>query len=156
MKPARKTTLSFNNINRILANYMVWHLIKPLVNELSKHFRDASLELMKAEKGVEGNAPQWKTCVVKTDAVMGFATGYLYIKERSGKISKKEVRRFKTSTPWGIIWTWRLCPFFTFIGRLRPVSPPESSVISELVGSLVRVPNRPRFFLLYASANNCS
>ncbi|XP_074614138.1 endothelin-converting enzyme 1-like [Acropora palmata] len=75
---------------RILANYMVWHLIKPLVNELSKPFRDASLELMKAEKGVEGNAPQWKTCVVKTDAVMGFATGYLYIKERSGKISKKE------------------------------------------------------------------
>ncbi|XP_015774671.1 PREDICTED: endothelin-converting enzyme 1-like [Acropora digitifera] len=75
---------------RILANYMVWHLIKPLVDELSKPFRDASLELMKAEKGVEGNAPQWKTCVVKTDAVMGFATGYLYIKERSGKISKKE------------------------------------------------------------------
>ena len=77
--------------HRILANYMVWHLIKPLVTELSKPFRDASLEMLKEEKGVEGGAPTWKNCVTKTNSVMGFATGYLYIKERSGKSTKKEV-----------------------------------------------------------------
>ena len=70
---------------------MVWHLIKPLVTELSKPFRDASLEMLKEEKGVEGGAPTWKNCVTKTNSVMGFATGYLYIKERSGKSTKKEV-----------------------------------------------------------------
>lgn len=70
---------------------MVWHLIKPLIGELSKPFRDASLELLKVEKGVEGGAPPWKTCVTKTNSVMGFATGYLFIKEQSGKNAKKEV-----------------------------------------------------------------
>ena len=79
------------NSRRILANYMVWHLIKPLIGELSKPFRDASLELLKVEKGVEGGAPPWKTCVTKTNSVMGFATGYLFIKEQSGKNAKKEV-----------------------------------------------------------------
>ena len=82
---------SNDHIARILANYMVWHLIKPLVNELSKPFRDASLELLKVEKGVEGGAPPWKSCVTKTNSVMGFATGYLYIKERSGRNTKEEV-----------------------------------------------------------------
>lgn len=70
---------------------MVWHLIKPLVSELSKPFRDASLELLKVEKGVEGGAPPWKSCVTKTNSVMGFATGYLYIKERAGRNTKEEV-----------------------------------------------------------------
>lgn len=79
------------SINRILANYMVWHLVKPLISELSKPFRDASLEMLKVEKGVEGGAPPWKSCVTKTNSVMGFATGYLYIKERSGKNAKKAV-----------------------------------------------------------------
>lgn len=77
---------------RILANYMVWHLIKPLIGELSKPFRDASLELLKVEKGVEAGAPPWKSCVTKTNSVMGFATGYLYIKERAGKNAKQQVR----------------------------------------------------------------
>ena len=71
---------------------MVWHLIKPLIGELSKPFRDASLELLKVEKGVEAGAPPWKSCVTKTNSVMGFATGYLYIKERAGKNAKQQVR----------------------------------------------------------------
>ena len=86
--------ISLFKSRRILANYMVWHLIKPLIGELSKPFRDASLELLKVEKGVEGGAPPWKTCVTKTNSVMGFATGYLFIKEQSGKNAKKEVKCF--------------------------------------------------------------
>lgn len=153
---------------------MVWHLIKPLVDELSKPFRDASLELMKAEKGVEGNAPQWKTCVVKTDAVMGFATGYLYIKERSGKISKKEVRRFKNFNALMIYmdltslstayFHWKIEACFTIRkevvssipctlrGWREALARGDSSVNSSLVGSFVRVPNWLRVLLLYASA----
>ena len=74
---------------------MVWHLIKPLIAELSKPFRDASLELLKVEKGVETGAPPWKSCVTKTNSVMGFATGYLYIKERAGKNAKQHVRTWE-------------------------------------------------------------
>lgn len=91
----RRTSIALVNfeflIRRILANYMVWHLIKPLIGELSKPFRDASLELLKIEKGVENGAQPWKSCVTKTNSVMGFATGYLYIQERSGKNTKKQV-----------------------------------------------------------------
>ena len=74
---------------------MVWHLIKPLIGELSKPYRDVSLELLKVEKGVEAGAPPWKSCVTKTNSVLGFATGYLYIKERAGKNAKKQVRSWE-------------------------------------------------------------
>lgn len=77
---------------RILANYMVWHLIKPLLTELSKPFKDAALEFMKVEQGIEGGAPTWKTCLTKTNTVMGFATGYLYVSNHDGKEIKAEVR----------------------------------------------------------------
>ena len=71
---------------------MVWHLIKPLLGELSKPFREASLELLKVEKGLKGGAPPWRICVTKTNSVLGFATGSLYIREHAGKNVKKEVR----------------------------------------------------------------
>ena len=89
-------TFDLFSFYRILAKYMVWHLIKPLIGELSKPFRDASLELLKVEKGVESGAPPWKSCVTKTNSVMGFATGYLYINERAGKNAKQQVRTWKT------------------------------------------------------------
>ena len=41
---------------------------------------------------MEAGAPPWKSCVTKTNSVMGFATGYLYIKERAGKNAKQQVR----------------------------------------------------------------
>ena len=72
---------------------MMWHLIKPLLGELSKPFREASLELLKVEKGFKGGAPPWKSCVAKTNSVLGFATGYMYIREHAGKDVKKEVRQ---------------------------------------------------------------
>lgn len=70
---------------------MVWYFIKFLVSELFKLFCDVLLELMKVEKGVEGNVLLWKICVIKIDFVMGFVIGYFYIKERLGKVFKKEV-----------------------------------------------------------------
>eukprot|EP00794_Sanderia_malayensis_P006516 gene6516-7260_t len=66
---------------RILANYMVWHLIKPLVPMLSKPFRDAYSGLLRAEKGLDIVDPSWRSCVKQTDSVLGFATGYLFIRD---------------------------------------------------------------------------
>ena len=66
---------------RILANYMVWHLIKPLIPNLSKPFRDAYSQMLKAEKGLEIIDRSWRSCVAQTDSVFGFATGLLFVKE---------------------------------------------------------------------------
>lgn len=95
LRPNADFTFEWFSFYRILANYMVWHLIKPLIGELSKPYRDASLELLKVEKGVEAGAPPWKSCVTKTNSVMGFATGYLYIKEQAGKNAKQQVRTWE-------------------------------------------------------------
>lgn len=60
---------------------MVWHLIKPLLPNLSKPFRDAYSQLLQAEMGVRIIDRSWRNCVLQTDSVFGFATGYLFIKE---------------------------------------------------------------------------
>ncbi|EDO41501.1 predicted protein [Nematostella vectensis] len=78
---------------RILANYMVWHLIKPLTTELSKPYREAALDLMRVEMGVESGAPTWKSCVTKTDTVLGYATGHLYVKQHDGKDVKEKAKQ---------------------------------------------------------------
>ena len=58
---------------------------------MSKPFRQASMDFLKEEKGIDGGAPTWKTCVTKTDSVFGFATGSLFIKENEGKDVKSQV-----------------------------------------------------------------
>lgn len=105
---------------------MVWHLIKPLIGELSKPYRDASLEMLKVEKGVEAGAPPWKSCVTKTNSVMGFATGYLYIKEQAGKNAKQQVR------------TWE--KFLNTFSRKLEVSffPPEKDFQHPSTGKMYR------------------
>lgn len=78
---------------RIIANYMVWHLIKPILVLLSKPYRTAALELSSKEIGTKGFEESWKNCITKTDSVLGFATGHLFVKEiqRSGDSSKHGV-----------------------------------------------------------------
>eukprot|EP00111_Clytia_hemisphaerica_P006624 TCONS_00019179-protein len=82
---------------RIIANYMVWHLIKPTLPLLSKPYRNAALEFLgkdvnnHQDKGEES----WKNCVTKTDSMLGFGTGYLFVKEmkKEGKYSEKKIKR---------------------------------------------------------------
>ena len=76
---------------RVLANYMVWHLIKPLVHLLSQPFRDAHDAFMMIEKGSQPSPPSPTECVAKSESLFGFATGMLYVKDRGGKQSKEEV-----------------------------------------------------------------
>jgi len=78
---------------RIIANYMVWHLIKPILTLLSKPYRLAALELSNEESGVKSVDDSWKNCVSKTDSVFGFATGHLFVRqmEKEGNFNKKQV-----------------------------------------------------------------
>ena len=75
---------------------MVWHLIKPTLPLLSKPFRTASMDFL----GYSSSQPQqdagesWKNCVTKTDSMLGFGTGYLFVEElkKQNKYNEKEVR----------------------------------------------------------------
>ncbi|XP_065661638.1 endothelin-converting enzyme homolog isoform X2 [Hydra vulgaris] len=79
---------------RIIANYMVWHLIKPVLTLFSKPYRMAVLEFSKNEISAKGVEDGWRGCISKTDSVFGFATGYLLIQEME-KVGffKKEVEK---------------------------------------------------------------
>lgn len=70
---------------------MVWHLIKPTLPLLSKPFRTAALEFMGT--GTQESDESWKSCVTKTDSMLGFATGHLFVKEmkKKGKYNEKKV-----------------------------------------------------------------
>jgi len=80
---------------------MVWHLIKPTLPLLSKPFRDAAMELSSKEVvgSSAGAEESWKNCVSKTDSMLGFGTGYLFVKEMKdkGKYNEKKVTKIKQS-----------------------------------------------------------
>ena len=76
---------------RVLANYMVWHLIKPLVHLLSRPFRQAHEAFDMVENGAQPSKPTPEECVAKSESLFGFVTGMLYIKERDGQQAKNEV-----------------------------------------------------------------
>ncbi|XP_065063814.1 endothelin-converting enzyme 2-like isoform X2 [Rhopilema esculentum] len=84
---------------RILANYMVWHLIYPLLPMISGPFRAAYSGMLKAERGVQIVDTSWRSCVLQTDSVFGFATGYLFAKENENDFSatKSEVEGMITA-----------------------------------------------------------
>ena len=77
--------------HRVLANYMVWHLIKPLVQLLSQPFREAYDAFESIDKGSLPASPSSSECVARSESLFGFATGMLYVKEKHGKKSKDEV-----------------------------------------------------------------
>lgn len=72
---------------------MVWHLIKPILHFLSKPYRTAALELANKETGLNGVDDSWKNCVTKTDSVLGYGTGHLFVREAEsqGNYDEKKV-----------------------------------------------------------------
>jgi predicted metalloendopeptidase len=73
---------------------MVWHLIKPLVHLLSQPFREAYDAFEMIEKGSQPTPSPTSECVARSEALFGFATGMLYVTERSGKEAKSEVHLY--------------------------------------------------------------
>ena len=74
---------------------MVWHLIKPTLPLLSKPYRNAALEFLGKDVSTQQDKVEdsWKNCVTKTDSMLGFGTGYLFVKEmkKKGKYNEKQV-----------------------------------------------------------------
>ena len=80
---------------RIIANYMVWHMIKPMLVMMSEPFRDVAMTMNNAETGGKATGISKNQCIVKTDGVLGFATGHLFVEqiEKHSSDIKEEVEK---------------------------------------------------------------
>lgn len=76
---------------------MVWHLIKPILQFLSKSYRTVMMDYAATESAVErGNVEEdsRKNCVTQTDSVLGFATGHLFAKDAEARGAYDENKVF--------------------------------------------------------------
>lgn len=62
-----------------VADYMAWLMIQKMVPYMSTSFQLAQLKLKSTVYKVSTIAPRWESCVYRTNDIMGFATGALYI-----------------------------------------------------------------------------
>jgi len=62
-----------------LATYVTWIAIGSKLSYMSTPFQQAILQLNTKLYGVEGDTPRWQKCTDRTDSVLGFATGALYV-----------------------------------------------------------------------------
>ncbi|ESO99465.1 hypothetical protein LOTGIDRAFT_213427 [Lottia gigantea] len=78
-----KKSLQDENGQRIVKNYLVWHVIKAFAPLLSKKFRDAKEQYSEAIEGmsVSGKDDLWRTCITDTNSVLGFALGAMFVRE---------------------------------------------------------------------------
>ena len=63
-----------------------------LVRCLSKAFRNAYKTLQKALVGTDEEEEAWRSCVDETNAVLGFASGAMFVRKHFRSASKKLVR----------------------------------------------------------------
>ncbi|XP_013379563.1 neprilysin-1 isoform X2 [Lingula anatina] len=74
--------------HRVLANYMLWRLVKLFVPELSKDFREQRNSYRKVIQGVVKEKVRWQKCVEYANERMGMAVGALFVREHFKKESK--------------------------------------------------------------------
>ena len=75
----------------IIADYLVWNVIPPLMGYLPDKFMDAALILEKVESGITKLDKRWLRCIRKADGAFGFASGALYVQDYFAESSKAEV-----------------------------------------------------------------
>lgn len=65
--------------NRLLQDYMVWHMVQRIPGYLPQAFVDAAMLLNKAELGITEVSPRWQRCVGKAADAFGFSSAALYV-----------------------------------------------------------------------------
>jgi len=74
---------------RIIANYMMWHVVLRFAPSLSLKFREAFQEYRKSVSGVAGLDPRWQDCLGVVDSSFGMPFGLLFVDEAFEGESKK-------------------------------------------------------------------
>ncbi|XP_045161647.2 neprilysin-like [Mercenaria mercenaria] len=76
---------------RVVANYLVWFIIKHRASNLDSRFKDLITEYNKVLYGTASSSERWKECVSYTEAHFGMAVGHMFVKENFDESSKTTV-----------------------------------------------------------------
>ena len=76
---------------RVLANYMMWHVVLRFSPYLSFKFREAFKEYQKTVSGTTAEDPHWQECLGVVSGSFGMPLGLLYVDETFEGESKKSV-----------------------------------------------------------------
>lgn len=77
---------------RIIANYMMWHVVLRFTPYLSSQFATAFADYRKSVSGVAGEDPRWQDCLTSVDGSFGMPFGLLFVDKAFEGESKKSVR----------------------------------------------------------------
>ena len=76
---------------RVLANYVTWHVVDSYTAYLPNQFNEANLIIKRQIEGVDTLSPRWSDCVQRTENVLPYVTGALWIEQYFTQEDKKEV-----------------------------------------------------------------
>eukprot|EP00949_MAST-11_sp_MAST-11-sp1_P001214 g1214.t1 len=70
--------------------YLKWHIVRSALPHLGPSFLAELLRFERAVFGIKSMPPRWETCVSRTNAALGFITGYYFSKETFTEAAKKK------------------------------------------------------------------
>ena len=76
---------------RLLADYITWHVVTPLLKYLPKIYQDILTEYGSILTGTNSTIPLWERCVRSTDSNLGYVTGALFVREVATPLQRNEV-----------------------------------------------------------------
>ena len=81
----------FTRVFRVIANYMMWHVVLRFSSHLSLEFREAFKDYRQAISGTTAEDPRWQDCLGVVDRSFGMPFGLLFVDETFEGESKKSV-----------------------------------------------------------------
>lgn len=86
----KNMSLIFNSTSkRVIANYMMWHVVLRFSSHLSFKFREVFKEYRQAITGTTAEDPRWQDCLSAVDGSFGMPFGLLFVDETFEGESKK-------------------------------------------------------------------
>ena len=76
---------------RVIANYMMWHVVLRFSAHLSFKFREVFKDYSRAISGTTAEDPRWQECLGVVDSSFGMPFGLLFVDETFEGESKKSV-----------------------------------------------------------------
>lgn len=86
----------FRSDRRVIANYMMWHVVLRFAPSLSLKFRDTFYEYRKSVSGVAAEDPRWQDCLGVVGSSFGMPFGLLFVDEAFEGKSKESVRQARS------------------------------------------------------------
>ena len=80
-------------IFRVMANYLMWQVVRYFSSDLDSRFRDVFQEYRKSIIGTTDDDPRWQECLSISNHYLGMPFSLLYVDETFEGESKKSVRK---------------------------------------------------------------